>query len=422
MDAQSIVAQALIIEASDLERLGMPDASLQASSQAKQIDADANFPKGIGISLLIGGDVLYDKGDFNGARSRFEEAMSIFREIGDKKNQGLAFERIGNTFHDQGKFAQSQGQYARALEIYHEIQWTGGISSAIGNLANTLDAMGDLKGSLKMHDEALQIFVQEENKREIASEVNNIAFVQEELGNLPAAAEGHRKSLALHRQTGHQRGEMFALSGLGDVFLMQGDLTAARQHYAAARAIGEKTQADANVAIMDLELATIDLVEHHLGEGEARARRAIAQFEKDKDPEGGAETYALLVEILLAEQKQAEAVEAGKKVEANAAQVSSLPPQFEAGLALAQLEAAAGKKDAARKRLAAVLDRARRSGYMQYILEASRALVGLEAGNSRNVHFAALAEDARRKGYGLIPTEIAAMPAMSPSDAEIANR
>ncbi len=282
--AQLVIAQALLINASNLERLGLPDASLQASSEAKQIDTDVNFPRGIGTSLLISGDVLYDKGDFNGARAQFEDALSLFREIGDKKSQGLAFERIGNTFHDQGKFTQSQSQYTRALEIYREIQWTGGISSAIGNLANTLDALGDLKGSLKMHEEALQIFVQTGTKREIASEINNIAFVQEELGELPAAAEGHRKSLALHQQTGHQRGEMFALSGLGDVFLMQGNLGAARKQYEAARAIGEKTQAEANVALFDLELATVDLVERHLAEGETRARHSAAQFEKDKDP------------------------------------------------------------------------------------------------------------------------------------------
>ena len=416
--AQLIVAQALLVEASNLERLGLPDASLQASSEARKIDTDANFPKGIGLSLLFSGDVLYDKGDFNGARSNFEEAMSLFREIGDKKNQGLTFERIGNTFHDQGKFTQSQDQYKRALDTYREIQWSGGISSAIGNLANTLDALGDLKGSLKMHQDALQIFNQTANKREIASETNNIAFVQQELGDLPAAADGHRKALALHQQTGHQRGQMFALSGLGDVFLMQGDLPGARKQYETARAIAEKTQADAYVALMDEELAAVDLVEHHLAEGEARAHHAIAQFEKDKDPEGAAQSYSELVEILLAENKLPEALAAGKLVEINAAQVTSLPPQFEAALALAQLEAATGKKEAARKRLVALLDHVRRCGYLSYTLEASRALAGLESGKLRSTHLQALSQDARRKGYGLLPLEIASMPA----PAEIANR
>jgi DNA-binding winged helix-turn-helix (wHTH) protein/tetratricopeptide (TPR) repeat protein/TolB-like protein len=422
MGAQLLIAQALSIDAYELERLGLPDASLQASSEAKQINTDANFSRGVGTSLLFSGDVLYDKGDFNAARAKFEDALSIFREIGDKKNAGLSYERIGNTFHDQGKFAESQNEYTRALEIYREIQWTGGISSAVGNLANTLDAMGDLKGSLKMHEESLQLVEQAGDKREIASEIDNIAFVQQEIGALPAAAEGHRQSLAMHKQSSYERGEAYAVGGLGDVFLMQGNLGAARQQYEAGRALAEKAQSDAHVALFDINLASIDLLEQHPGEAEARARRAAAEFQKDKDPEANADTYALLVHILLAEKKVPEAIEAGKWAQTYAEQVTSLPPQFEAGLALADLEAVTGKRDASRKRLLALLERAQRSGYMQYILEARRELTGLEVEKSRASHLSALGQEARQRGFGVIATEIGLMPSNAPADFLSANR
>ena len=410
VDAPFLVAEALRAKAFALERLGFPDASLEASSEMKRIDTEANFPRGVGLALLVNGDVLYDQGNFNAARERFENALSIFQEIGDRKNQGQSLERIGNTFHDQGKFAQSQNAYVRAQEAYREIQWLMGISSATGNLANTLDAFGDLKGSLKMHQEALGIFQQIGSKRAIASEIDNIAFVQEELGDLPAAAEGHLQSITLHRQIGHQRGEMYGLGGLGDVLLLQGNLDASRKRYEAARTLGVKTQEEDHVALFDIELATIDLLQKRLPEAEARVRRSAVQFQKDKDPEGNAQTYALLTQILLAEKKKPEAIEAGKQAEGYAGQVTSLPPQFEVGLALADLEAETGKKELARKRLQSLLERARRGGYQQYMLEARRVLIGLETGKARNNHLAALKDEAQQKGFGLIVAEIAAMP------------
>jgi eukaryotic-like serine/threonine-protein kinase len=403
--AQFMLAQSLITKAATLERLSSLDAAIETASEARQVATDAGFYRGVAISLLTSGNALDGKGDYDSARQRLESALSIFKEIGDKKDEGLALEQIGNSFHDQGKFAESQSEYLRAIEIYREIQWPNGISSATGNLANTLDALGDLNGSLKMHQETLQALEQIENKRAVASEINNIAFVQQEIGDLQAAAEGHRKALELHQKTGHQRGEMYAQGGLGDVFLLQGSLDAARKQYELARAIAEKTKEDDNVALFDIELATVDRLEQRLPEAETRARHSLAQFQKSNDPEGSAEAYALLVGVLLDEKKVAAADEAGRQAATCSAQITSLPPQFEVELALADIEAVTGKKDAARKRLMAVLDRTSHSGYVQYILEARRELIGLESGKSRSEHLSALSADARQKGFGLIVAE-----------------
>lgn len=415
--AQFLVAQGLWMKASVLERLGLPDASLEASSEAKQIYTDANFPKGVGLCLLIRGDVLYDKGDFNGAKSSFENALLFLQEIGDKKNTGLTFERIGNVYHDLGKFAESQNHYTRALEIYREIDWQPGISSALGNLANTLDALGDLKGSLKMHQEALQLFEQTGQARGTASEIDNIAAVQQEMGDLESAVNAYRKAINLHKQTGYQRGEMYASGGLGDVFLLQNNLDAAQRQYEAARTIGEKIQAANDIARFDVGLATIDFYRQRFSAAEELIRRSSVIFQKDNDSESNAAAYALLLRVLLAEQKQAEAVVAAKEAERYAAQISSLPPHFEVDIALANLDAETGKKDQARKRLQDLLQRSRKGGYEQYSLEARRIWIGMEPGKARNRQLTILAAEAKQKGFALIAVEIERM-----ADFEAANQ
>jgi tetratricopeptide (TPR) repeat protein len=412
----------LIRKASDLERLGSPDSALETTSEAKHAATDAGYSKGVGISLLIGGNVLYNKGDYPAARALFENALSIFQDTGDKRNQGMALEGIGNAYHDQGKFAESQNEYTRALEAYREVQWPTGVSSATGNLANTLDSLGDPKGSLGMHQEALRVFEQIGNKRAIASEVNNIAVVQQETGNLQAAADGHRKSIALHRQTGYQTGEMYGLSGLGDVLLVQGNFDAARKQYELARTLGGKIQEADQSARSDIQIATIDLLQDRFSEAEVRLRRSATQFEQGKDPEGSALAYAELTKVLLAEKKNAEAIEAGRQAKNYAGQITSLSPQFEVDLGLADLEAATGEKDKARKRLLASLDRARRGGYTQYVLEARRELIGLETGKMREAHLSALTEESRQKGFGLLVTEIARMPKSSTANPQVAER
>ena len=61
---------------------------------------------GAAVTLLNVGDVLFDKGDFVGARKQFDEALPVFREIGAQRNIRATLERIGNVLYSVGKYAR----------------------------------------------------------------------------------------------------------------------------------------------------------------------------------------------------------------------------------------------------------------------------------------------------------------------------
>ena len=154
----------------------------------------------------------------------------------------------------------------------------------------------------------------------------------------------------------------------------------------------------------------------------ARLRRSAAQFQASQDPEGNAETYALLTRVLIGEKKLAAATEAAQKATTYLEQTTSQPPRFEVDLALSALDAATGKADSGRKRLLKLLQETRAAGYAQYIFEARRELIGLDSAKSRAAQFAALAGEARQKGFGLIEKEIESMPIYRASVSEASVR
>lgn len=409
MDARFMVAETLSVKSSVLERLGQLDAALEAASEMRKIETEAQFPRGIGVSLLGSGDALSAKTDYERAREQYEAALAIFRQIGSRKDQGLALERIGNIYLYQGKFVESQKAYTQALVVYREVQWPMGVAAASANVANAMYSLGDLKGALRMHQQTLQTFQQMGYQRAVATEIDNIAVVQGEMGDLPASAQNHRKAIEMQKQAGNQRAEMFCHSGLGDVLLAQGDLAAAVQQYETARALAQQMKEESDIAQIDVSLARIYFYQQRFADAENLIRRSVAQLEKDKDAEHSSAAYALLSQDLLAEHRLAEAVEASKHAAGDAEQTTAPPAQFEVSLALTQLESADGKKDLAFKRLRMVLQRASKDGYEQYVLEARRALIGLETGKARTTHLAALSQDAKQKGFGLIGLEIAKM-------------
>jgi hypothetical protein len=78
-------------------------------------------------------------------------------------------------------------------------------------------------------------------------------------------------------------------------------------------------------------------------------------------------------------------------------------------IALARLDASSGKKEQARGRLDNVVERSRRGGYQQFLLEGKRDLIGLEAGTVRDGRLSDLQNEAKQGGFELIAFEIADM-------------
>ena len=411
LGAQHLVADALNVKTSLLERLGQLDESLAAATEMKQIETETGFTRGIGLALLGSGDAFAAKTDYDRAKQDYSSALAIFRELGTKKDQGLALERIGNVFLYTGHFAQSRDAYKQAREAYQEVQWPMGVAAATANLANALYSLGDLKGALQMHQETLQTFEQMGYQRAVPAEIDNIAVMQGEMGDLSAAAENHRKSLDLQKKAGYPRGEMFSLGGLGDILLMQGDVPAAKLQYEQARNLAQSMKEDGDIAQYDLSLARILFYEQRFPEAEALVHRSITQFEKTKTDENRAPAYGLLAQILLEEHRQNDAIDAGRKAETLSKPTDMPSIQLEVSLTLGRLEASLGKKEAAKKRLQTVLLRAQRGGYTEYILKTRKELIGLEAESSQRNLRSALAAEARQKGFGLISLELARTPA-----------
>jgi len=65
--------------------------------------------------LLQSGDRLLQAGISRG-RKQFEQALPVFREIGDRHRTRNTLERIGNSFYEQGK-RWSQGYYEPSVAI-----------------------------------------------------------------------------------------------------------------------------------------------------------------------------------------------------------------------------------------------------------------------------------------------------------------
>ena len=358
------------------------------------------------------GDLLFDQGDYQGAKKQFEDADPVFREIGAQKSVRATQERIGNVFYAEGRMRESEKYYDQALRFDREINDPVGLASDYGNMANALDGLGDLTGALKMQQETLAAFNQIGDRRGSSATLNNLGDLFVEMGNLPEARKYFEQSLALTREIAYKRGEPYPMSGVGDTFYYHGDLVAARKQYDQALALCKEMNDEDFTDQLSATLAAVDLAEKKYADGETLARQAIAGYEKSNSAGSGAWSQAILARNLLGAGNLKDAQGAMEKAAVLSRQTTLQTPRFEVTLADSRVKAKSGKTAEALQALNAMLASAQKFGYHLYEYQARLAIAEIEAGSgspAAGAHLAALEKDARAYGAGLVADQAAAL-------------
>ena len=407
-----LVAEALQLEANSFERMGQTQKAVELSNQARELFVSAGDRRGAARTLLSVGDVLYDKGDYEGAKEKFEDALRVFRELGAQKSIRATLERIGNVYYSEGQPKESLKFYGQALRFDQEIKDLNGLASDYGNLANAYEQVGDLQGALQMQQESLSAFNDVGDRRGAAATLNNLGDLLVEMGNPGEAKQYFERSISLHREIAHRHGEPYPITGLGDALFAQGDLAGARKQYEQALALCKETNDENLTAQLNVSLAQIALAEKRYSDGEVLARQGAAGYEKANSTDDQARALAVLARNLLGAGKLKEAQSAAQKAVTLSQHVTGLPPRYEVQIADALVKAQSGELPQARRELESVITSAGSLAYRSYQYQARLALGEIEllSGSvSAPADLAALESDARAQGLLLVANQAHAL-------------
>src|SRR6266404_2030535 len=410
--ASLLVAEALQLEAIACERMGQSEKAIQLAAQARELFSSAGYRQGAARTLLMTADVLFDQGDFEGARKRVEEALPVFQEIGAQKSIRASRERIGNILYQQGKLQEAKTYYDQALRFDQSVHDPTSLASDYGNIANALDGLGDLTGALKMQQQALTAFNELGDRRGSSATLNNLGNLSLEMGNPDAARKYFDQALSLAQEITYRGGQPYPMSGLGDVLMVQGDLAGARKRYEQALAVCEEIKDEDFAAQIHTALAFVALQERRFSDGEALARQSAVVFDKTNSASSSAWAHALLARNLLSAGNLAEARRAAAEAVTRSRQAAGETPRFEATLADSRVQAKSGKAAEARQQLEAMVSTTHKHGYRLYELQARLALgeIGLWSGSATaRSNLATLEKDARNQGAILVANQAAAL-------------
>jgi CHAT domain-containing protein len=120
-----------------------------------------------------------------------------------------------------GDYGATLGYYEQALVIYRDIGNRTGEADTLNAIGNMQESLQDYRAALGYHEQALAIYRDIGNRTGEADTLNAIGNMQESLQDYRAALSYYEQALAIYRDIGNRTGEALALRGISLAYLAQ---------------------------------------------------------------------------------------------------------------------------------------------------------------------------------------------------------
>ena len=403
-----LVARAQLLEADAFRRSGALDKAISVDEGAQRTFVEAGDFGGAASALSAIGNIFWQRGQLSNADEAHKKALAIRRDIGDKRGIGASLNDLGNVHYRQDDLPAAKTFLEEAVAIRRDIGDRPGLATSLNALGVVLQRT-DEPMAKKLYLESLAMWREIGDKERIAISLNNVGTVLELEPDLPGAKRTHEEVFTIRQEIGSKGGMAASLSNLGAVLSKQGELAEAQKKYEQAVAIrkeiGEKGRAaEALVGSAGVGLAAVLIEQGQAVQAEALAREAAQEFQTEGAALRESQARAVLGQAQLAQGKRreaqqsiddatrllgksddpdarflqlriaargraaagetAEAIKSLEVVVAQLAKVHRISDQFEARLALGEIEMKSGKSASGRARLAALEKEATTKGFL----------------------------------------------------------
>jgi len=227
LDNQEQKAATLHAMAVAYRMLNRPQDGLRNDEDALAIWRSIGQKRGIASSLneIARTDVLLGKN--KDALPNFEEALQIRRDIGDKHGLGDTLIDLGNFYDDRGDHDQALAMYKESLQIQRDIGNESLQGACLNNIAGVYFARGEYEDARTYYLQALQLREKSNVPEDLVESVHNLAETSVKMGDYDQAFSQYMRALDLRRSMNDTRGAGIESYTLGMILDYQGRFGAA---------------------------------------------------------------------------------------------------------------------------------------------------------------------------------------------------
>ncbi|MEM8602866.1 MAG: CHAT domain-containing tetratricopeptide repeat protein [Cyanobacteria bacterium P01_H01_bin.121] len=198
------------------------DQAQQYWEQARSIYTELGDRIGIANSLMNLGTIDRNRGNYQRTRQRYQEALALFEALDDRDGQAKSTLNLGNNAWSFGDYPQAISFYERALPMFEAVEDRQGQGLALMNLGESYRALEEFQTAVDFYEDAYAIFEAINDRQNQALVVMNLASAMVEVGRREEAITLYEGILPVFQELEDRDGMGRTLVNLGRAYRVQG--------------------------------------------------------------------------------------------------------------------------------------------------------------------------------------------------------
>ncbi|HYV04538.1 MAG TPA: CHAT domain-containing protein [Blastocatellia bacterium] len=245
----------------------------KASLEFRQA-ATAQDRQRISAERLLGeGYASYQRGQAQTATEKLEQALPLWREVGDQYWEAYALTYIGYAGIILSRSEQAIEYFEQARTIYRRLKDPGGDGNALNGLGTAWRLLGRAEKAIEYYEQSVQIRRETSNRYGEGSTLSNLGLAYGDLSRHEKAIEQYERALQIAREVKDRALEGRALNGLGLASSNLGHYEKSIEYYEQALTTSREVKNRSNEAIL---LNNLGITYEYLG----RTEKAIEYYEQ----------------------------------------------------------------------------------------------------------------------------------------------
>jgi len=195
--------------------MGRAQEAFNYFNQAIAIWREVGEQGGAALTMNSMGRAYADLGQKQKALENFNQALTISRTIGNRQEEALTLNNLGRLYRDLGLQQSALDYYNQALPIWREVGNRIGEGLALNDIGRAYADMGQPQKALEYGKQALPIWRETGSRRGEAMTLNNMGRDYSNLGDTDKALELDSQALPIWREVEDRRGEALAMMTMG---------------------------------------------------------------------------------------------------------------------------------------------------------------------------------------------------------------
>jgi predicted ATPase/DNA-binding SARP family transcriptional activator len=210
---------------------------LEASSAMLR---EVGEPHELAMALFVLSVAAVHQGDDGAALACLEESQELFRAVGNQQYYALSLMHgvlTGDVALRRGDWAAARTYYEDALSIQRQLGGMWGVAQLLNNLGEVARCEGDYRRAARFYEQSLASFrALGSTSGDIARSIHNLGYVAHAQGDEEQARARFTESLRLFQERGNTRGIVECIAGFAGVVGARGQLERAARLLGASAA------------------------------------------------------------------------------------------------------------------------------------------------------------------------------------------